>query len=63
MWEEIFLVEMEYGHVVQEVVLPESAVGAIIWTNWAGQWYIGAQRDFTIRGLLVVHPAIVVFTV
>jgi hypothetical protein len=33
MREEAVLVKMEYRHVIQEVILPKSAVGAIIWTD------------------------------
>ena len=57
MREEAILIKMEYGHVVQKVVLPEGAVRAITWTDWAGQWHISAPRASTIRGLLVIHPA------
>jgi hypothetical protein len=65
MREEAVLVKMEYRHVIQEVILPKSAVGAIIWTDRAGQRHIGALRASTtsIGALLVIHPAIVVFTV
>ena len=30
---------------VKKIVLPECTIGAVIWTDRAGQWHVGAQPE------------------